>query len=628
MSLFVSPVVRATDANVDALSGALWYFYASGGLTPADVYTTSALSTAHANPVVADAGGLFAPIYLDPAVSYRAILKTAAGVTIQDIDPVTLTGAADLSFDPGLSGDQSRSVQAKLRDVVSLFDFMTAAQISDVQAGTVGVDVAAAVQAGIDAAAAAGKELFAPAGTYRLDSQIDCDAGIHIRGEGCFAEVGGTTNEPIGGTWFYLNHTDTGFYCRDDDAVGTSRAFTRFENIGTYRDHDTPAASWTPTSASEDFLIEFRVTLHNVVLLNPYLGVKVRSGGVLWINGLKSQPLFTGIEVERAPDMQNWNDLHFWPFWSQDDNVIGYTLDNAVAVRVRRADGLKINHIFSYGYHRTILAQDVTGDLAGFGDFSIGDLYADKCGGGVEINSDFYNAYGTIAGIRVHSDADVEGTGPAIHISGDVASQINILGLTVTRAHEEALLVEGAAHTVHCQPLKIENWDRLTASHYAFKADDAAIINLLTIPKYGGSSSSLYNQGTNGVINLPGLYRHTYAMASTQGFYSARVTIADDDFETITAPTDDLTVNMMLTPLAAPANGNPAGTYWLRCTGTPSANLIGASHTTNVTLTTGALTGTTGADGDLTISSHSDGKIYIENRTGGEKIFVVTMFGN
>jgi hypothetical protein len=87
MSLFVPPVARATDANNLALSGAKWYFYASGGLTPAAVYTTSARSIAHPNPVVAVAGGLFAPIYLDPAVIYRAVLKDATGAVIFDTDP-------------------------------------------------------------------------------------------------------------------------------------------------------------------------------------------------------------------------------------------------------------------------------------------------------------------------------------------------------------------------------------------------------------------------------------------------------------------------------------------------------------------------------------------------------------
>lgn len=40
---------------------------------------------------------------------------------------------------------------------------------------------------------------------------------------------------------------------------------------------------------------------------------------------------------------------------------------------------------------------------------------------------------------------------------------------------------------------------------------------------------------------------------------------------------------------------------------------------TNMAATTGALTGTTGTDTELTVSAHTDGKIYIENRLGAQK---------
>lgn len=86
MALFILPP-RATNANGATLSGAKLYFYETQGLVPADVFTTADLDVAHSFPVEADAGGLFAPIYLDPAVTYRAILKTSAGVSLQDIDP-------------------------------------------------------------------------------------------------------------------------------------------------------------------------------------------------------------------------------------------------------------------------------------------------------------------------------------------------------------------------------------------------------------------------------------------------------------------------------------------------------------------------------------------------------------
>jgi hypothetical protein len=40
---------------------------------------------------------------------------------------------------------------------------------------------------------------------------------------------------------------------------------------------------------------------------------------------------------------------------------------------------------------------------------------------------------------------------------------------------------------------------------------------------------------------------------------------------------------------------------------------------TSVNLTTGVLTGTTGTDAKITVSAHTDGKIYIENRIGAAR---------
>lgn len=48
----------------------------------------------------------------------------------------------------------------------------------------------------------------------------------------------------------------------------------------------------------------------------------------------------------------------------------------------------------------------------------------------------------------------------------------------------------------------------------------------------------------------------------------------------------------------------------------------------SVAFTTGALTGTTGTDGKLTISAHSDGNIYIENRLGATRSYSIGVLGN
>jgi hypothetical protein len=62
----------------------------------------------------------------------------------------------------------ARTVQSKLRDHMSAFDFMTSSEIEDVQAGTALVDVTTALQAAIDAAWLAGAELLLPGGTYSI----------------------------------------------------------------------------------------------------------------------------------------------------------------------------------------------------------------------------------------------------------------------------------------------------------------------------------------------------------------------------------------------------------------------------------------------------------------------------
>lgn len=98
-SVYIS---RKADGTVNALGKV--YTYAAGGLTPQATYTTQAAGTPNTNPVTLDADGT-AAIWLDPALSYRIIEKTAALVTIRDVDNISGAGitAADLSSTASVS---------------------------------------------------------------------------------------------------------------------------------------------------------------------------------------------------------------------------------------------------------------------------------------------------------------------------------------------------------------------------------------------------------------------------------------------------------------------------------------------------------------------------------------------
>src|SRR3990167_2714431 len=70
-SSLLPPVYQALDENGDPLSGAKLYFYQTGTSTALDTYSDEALTSANANPVVADSAGRFGRIYLKTDEEYR-----------------------------------------------------------------------------------------------------------------------------------------------------------------------------------------------------------------------------------------------------------------------------------------------------------------------------------------------------------------------------------------------------------------------------------------------------------------------------------------------------------------------------------------------------------------------------
>lgn len=72
----------------DIAAGAKAFFYSAGTSTPLATYADSALTTPNSVPVVANASGVFAPIYL-PYVNYRARVLDANNNLISDIDGIS-----------------------------------------------------------------------------------------------------------------------------------------------------------------------------------------------------------------------------------------------------------------------------------------------------------------------------------------------------------------------------------------------------------------------------------------------------------------------------------------------------------------------------------------------------------
>lgn len=170
---------RALDSNGDALSGAKLYFYETGTTTPLATYSDEALSSANANPVVSDSGGLFGEIYMKTDDTYRVKLTTSADVTQWTLDNIN---AAQLASD---------AFQTRLKQAAS----------NPLDYGAVGdgvADESSEVQDAIDNATGV-VDLLGK--TYRCDSTVTLSTGLTLKnGTLDFSNSTDTTGVSVNGT--------------------------------------------------------------------------------------------------------------------------------------------------------------------------------------------------------------------------------------------------------------------------------------------------------------------------------------------------------------------------------------------------------------------------------------------
>lgn len=141
------------------------------------VYFDAALTIPASQPIqthggFAANGATPTPIYVD-ANDYSIKVLDANGAlviaypnAVDRFPAAVITGnlsSANVSYNRALTGTQTRTVEGRLRDFTSVFDFMTPAEIAAVQAGTFLVNVTTAVR---NAVASAAREVYFPPGGY------------------------------------------------------------------------------------------------------------------------------------------------------------------------------------------------------------------------------------------------------------------------------------------------------------------------------------------------------------------------------------------------------------------------------------------------------------------------------
>lgn len=115
------PLDRLEDGNGNPISGGKAEIFEEGTTTPVTVFQDTALSVAHANPIIADSDGRFAQAFYGGTVGLKVVFKDAADVTVYTLDPAPLTSlsdanASDVSFNP-ITDVSSTNVQDAIAEV-------------------------------------------------------------------------------------------------------------------------------------------------------------------------------------------------------------------------------------------------------------------------------------------------------------------------------------------------------------------------------------------------------------------------------------------------------------------------------------------------------------------------------
>lgn len=392
---------------------------------------------------------------------------------------------------------------------------------------------APAIQAAINALGTAGGVVQFGPRTYRLATAITISSGaVRLQGAG-FSEGGG----PGQGTWLTVDQTGfTPFTFTGVGARGSAVCDMAF------RQNHTAAlnASWAPTNY--DWL--FRVTdclggvdFDNVMLSAINRGIFVRNSGRTDFRRIRGQVFTAGIEIDEGYDTSRMLSLHFWPFWSADNNVVRWQQANGDALIFRRCDGVFVDQAFALGYRSMFR---FTSSAAGFTQkFSIGQAYADFVRYGLWI--DAAGTDGQVDAMTVQCEIFNAGGAPlpgsiGIYVNTN-ASRVQIGTLRIDDAEDNPIRIEGSGNRVDIGALRCVNFNLrnngAAALHIANVASGTPNrVNLATPPLLETANPGpVFNAGSNGSVGLqapageparPGL---SLAQADTGLFLPAAATL-------------------------------------------------------------------------------------------------------
>lgn len=442
---------------------------------------------------------------------------------------------------------------------------------------------APAIQAAIDAMTAAGGGIlqFGPH-RYRLASAVTVsNVAVILQGAG-FTEG----PSPAAGTWLTIDAT--GFTPVTFSGVNTRGSAVR--DIALYQSHTAAQVpGWAPTAYDYAFRVQDclgGVDFENVFLCAVNRGIWVDNSGRFNIQRLRGQVFTTGIEIDRSFDIGRIAHVHFWPFATSDEDVIGYQQQNLDALLLRRNDGIFLDDIFALGARAVLrFASSASGVTT---KFYLGKLYADFAKYGIWVEASGVDGQVASATTQGELIAPVGGIIPGssgLRIDGSNA-RIHVANLRVDAVESNAISVNGSGNRLDVFSFRAERYNSLNNGAAAIQVANVASGTANAV--YVGTPPLLANGNAGPLAN-----------ASTNGFVASGGPAGRIDRPGMTVGAPDSGLYLPATgELAAVAAGNEmlratsAGTITLAGpTTAPALRVVAAASTANQVEVRSAATG-------------------------------------
>lgn len=427
-------------------------------------------------------------------------------------------GASVLPFLQLGTGSTPRSLQNRMRDTISALDY------SGVDPTGI-ADSAPGINAALTYAKSVGKSVFLPAGIYRTASQITVPGGTELVGEGWQPYTAYATTATLGkGTIIHVNHTGVGLLVQKDGVNRTSGV--KISNLAMYWNHAVPGPGWVPTVYDWAIKVDRAddVTVEDVLMVNPYKGIQITGtalepAGRLNLSRVFGQPLLQGVEIDLSVDVSSLDRVHFWPFWSDNANVLSWMkANNASFLKSNRSDNTELTNIFGYGYKYGIWlssnAVGVTQRMRGQGidfDDTVRAFWCDSSG---DVSSGSFTNF--------NATANPATAGADLFVSEGDGVDFNFANLRLSNSQQSTMLVTGVNARVRAVNVFADQWNIALGGSAAFNA--GAGVTLDIVNHRFGTSNGGPMVGGPGTININEWINYTPTISAGAGTITTATT--------------------------------------------------------------------------------------------------------